>query len=875
VPVAGDLPSGRLVFFFSDVEGSTRLITELGDGYPALHAEHQRLVRSALATHGGLEISTEGDSFFVVFRSAVDAVTAAAEVQRSLAAHGWPAGHEFRVRIGLHIGQAVLAGDNYVGIDVNRAARVANAANGGQVILTDETARELEGRLPGGVGMSDLGRHRLKDIGVAHLWQLEIHGLAVQTARLRTLDAHPTNLPAHTTPKVELVREADELRHLIRQHRLVTVTGTGGVGKSRLAVQAARDLVADFPDGVFYLDLAPIDRLDTAVMELCALLDIRLSARLDAADALLEHLRDRRILLVLETADRLPELARLAARIAENCPSTRVLVTGRSALRLRAEREFPVQPLALPPPRPSLDVAMESPGVELVVGRGQAANAQFALDSANVEAVTGIVTRLDGIPLALELAAAALRLLSPAAILDRLTRSLPLPRGGAVDAPARQRTLRDTIAWSYELFAEADQGMLRRLSMFATDFALEDVEAVAADPTAAGLDDELESMARLVDGGLVQRVDTLGDARFRLLGIVREFASAELVAAGEEPDLRVRYVRHWLDVAARQSEFIDGPGEMDALRSLDRNADDFRSALEWSISGHREEHLALRLATTLARSWYLRGRVHEAASWLERALAADSGSDRNLRAGALHWLGVMYDEIRDDRRAIESLQEALAIQREIGNTGAVARELNSLGVVHRNIGDLARADTLLNECLALRRESADAGGVATVLTNLGILSIDRGRLDEAVGQLREALEIDRRSGATGVVAYSSSALGTALLRSGRRDEALALLRSGLTSFHELGDVDGVAEGLERLGEAAAPDDPGRAARLVLAARHIRQRERLALRAADEAHANAVLDDAVAKLSPDDLASAQADAEGMDVDAAVAFAHARS
>ena len=864
--MAADLPSGRLVFLFSDVEGSTRLLTELGNSFPALLGEHQRLVRAAFGAHGGIEVSTEGDSFFVVFRSPVDAVAAAVDMQRSLAAYAWPTGDEFRVRVGVHVGQAIVAGDNYVGIDVNRAARVANAANGGQVILSDEMAQAVGGELSAGLGLLDLGRHRLKDIGVLRLWQLAINDLPTPVGRLRSLEVHPTNLPLDLTSLVDRDDETKALQQLIRDNRLVTVTGTGGVGKSRLAVHAARRLLVEFPDGVFHLDLAPIDRLETVITELGSLLNVRMASTGDPGSALLEHLRDRRTLLVLETADRHPDLAAFTARVTENCPTARLLITARSALHLRVEREFQVQPLALPGPRPTSDTAMESPAVELFVRRGQAVNPAFALTAENLDAVIDIVNRLDGIPLAVELAASATRLLTPAAIVSRLTRSLPLPGGAAVDAPERQRTLRDTIAWSYQLFGPAEQATLRRLSVFAGDFDLDGFEGVAT----AGI----EILDRLVDGGLVHRVDSTDEDRYRLLGIVREFAFGELTAAGDADALRMRHAQYLLEFASREAAMLDGPSELQALNSLDRAGDEFRAALEWAIGTDHGDHLALRLASALARAWYLRGRVHDGASWLERTLAADPAAPREVRATALHWLGVMFDELRDAAGAIERLNEALAIQREIGDEGAIARELNSLGVVHRNIGDVVPADHLLNESLMRRRRLGDVTGVATVLTNLGIVAIDRGQLGESIEFLEEAVRIDRSSGATAGVAYSSSALGTAFLRSGRRHDALGLLRSALASFQKLGDVDGVAEGLERLGEAAASDEPARSARLLLAARSIRERERLALRGIDESRAGELLASIARTLTSDELGAAQADASGMDVDAAVAYALAK-
>jgi len=870
---ARDLPSGRLVFFFSDVEGSTRLLTDLGDRYAALLADHQRHIRAAFATHDGIEISTEGDSFFAVFRSSLEAVSAAADAQRALAAHEWPGGHAFRVRVGVHVGQAVVAGGDYVGIDVNRAARIANAAHGGQTILSEETVADVAGSLPAGLALFDLGRHRLKDIGVVRLWQLDVEGLPTRFGPPRTLEAHPTNLPAEVTTLVDRASESDELESRVVDGPLVTVTGAGGIGKSRLALSVARRLVPAFPDGIFYLDLASLDRVDTVVTELAALTDTRLSPGDDPMTMLLAHLRDRRALLVFETADRPAGIAALIGRIVEKCPTTRLLVTARSALHLRAERDFPIQPLTVPAAGSGFDGARASAAVTLFTERARGVSPAFELTDANIESVAAITRRLDGLPLAIELAAAAIRLLSPSGILTRLERSLPLPGGATVDAPERQRTIRDTVAWSYKLLEPAEQTMLARLSVYVGAFDLDGVMALTpaqADP-ASPTPDDVATLAGLIDRSLVHRVGPGDDDRYRLLNVVREFAAGELLASGDEPALRRRHASYVLEVVGAAAGSLEGARQMAALATLDALGDETRAALEWSIVANGDARLGLELAAALGRAWYLRANVREAAVWLDAALTADPAAPPALRAEALHWLGVMLDEQRDEAGATIRFAEALEIQREIGDEQAVARELNGLGVVQRNIGELDAAEPLFTESLMRRRRLGDQVGIAISLTNLGILAIDRGRLDEAIGYLEEGLEIDRAIGSTAGPAYSSSVLGVALLRSGRTEEAVPLLRTALAAFADLGDQDGVAEMLEAIAEAEHPTSPGRSLRLLLAARELRARERVDLRRVDAARIEALLAEVSSAASPAEASEALADALAMDGDAAVAFA----
>ncbi len=871
-----DLPSGTLTFLFSDVEGSTRLLTSLGDRFPGLLEEHQRLIRASLEANRGIEVSTEGDSFFAVFRAASDAVAAAARIQRELAAHPWPPGGEFRVRIGLHSGQAVLAGDDYVGIDINRAARIADAANGAQVLLSDDTRQASDATPSPGLAFVDLGRHRLRDVGVVHLWELMIAGLETPPRPPRTLEAHPSNLPIDATPLIDRSVELAALLALVREQALVTITGPGGIGKSRLAIQVARDLLTEYPDGVYYLDLAPLDRVDTAATELAAVLGLRVGPTEEPTSAILEHLRSRQALLVLETADRLAGVGDLLARLAATCRALRVVVTARSPLRLRAERTLPVEPLGLPGGRSSLAAIAASPAVDLFVSRARAVVPSFELTGDNAAAVAGIVRRVDGLPLAVELAAARVRLLSPTAILARLERRLPLLSGGLADLPERQRALRDTIDWSYQLLDRAERRMLQQLSVFAGGFDLEAIGAVVGEDGAAeAVGGELETLSSLVDRSLVERVQAI-DGTFRLLGTIREFAADELEKSGEAASTRERHARYWLVVATRQSEALDGAGEALAMTRLEDAADEFRAALRWTLStapGADPDHLALRLASALGRFWYLHGRVHEGAEWLDAALEADPDAPAELRATALHWSGVMADERRESGRATERFEAALRLLREVDDRSAIARELNSLGVVHRNAGDLDRAEPLLKESLDMRRRLGDRGGVATVLTNLGIVALDRDRVDDARAILEEAVELDRELGSVGGVAYSSSALATALLRGGRRAEALELVRSALDVYARLGDADGVAECLERLGEADQDSDPARAAMLLFAAREIRDRERLGTRPVDQGRADAIFAAVAAALTPDELAQAAAQAQAIDIDAAVAYATA--
>ena len=629
--------SGTMAFVFTDIEGSTRLMSELGPAFPGLHAQHQRLVRAAIQASGGREVSTEGDAFFIVFPTAGQAIEAAASIQRALAAHDWPADAAIRVRIGVHTGYAVATAGDYVGIEVNRAARIAAAGHGGQVLVSDVAKVETAGAEPPDTAWHDLGRHRLKDIGVERLWQLDVAGLPSRFPALRSLDGQPTNLPAEVTSLVDREAEVAALIGLVAHAPLVTLTGPGGIGKSRIALRAAREMLERFGDGVFHLDLARYDRAAAVGPELWSVLGLRPPAPEDPVARLAEHLRDRELLLVLETPDRVTGIAALVGALGAGARRSRIVVTARGPLHLAAERELPVTSLAIEgraggPPTGDAAIA-RSPAVALFVERARAVRPGFEPDEADSRIVAEICSRLDGLPLAIELAAARLRLLPLPALLQRLAVRLPLLTSGAVDAPDRQRTLRSAIAWSYELLDEAERRVLQRLAVFVGPFDLPAAEAVAG-----LLDTEcLDVLEQLVDRSLLVVMDDGSERRFHLLGTIREFALEALAQAGELEEASAKHARYWLDVARAEAPRLTGPDDTAAVARLERSVDEIKAALDWALGGaapvDRDPSavpgtpvdpargaLALELAADVGRFLWLRGRPAEGAAWLDRAL---------------------------------------------------------------------------------------------------------------------------------------------------------------------------------------------------------------------------------------------------------------
>ena len=864
--VAGrELPTGTVTFFFSDIEHSTRLATKLGDAFVPVLERHRRMMRAAFEAWRGVEVSTSGDSFFAVFPATVDAIEAAASVQRAFADDG--AADAVRVRIGVHTGQAVRVGRDYVGLDVHLASRIADAGHGGQVLVSETTRAALDGDLPAGLRLADLGRYRLKDVGPQRLWQLDGRDLpAGPFPPLRTLEAHPTNLPVPQSSMVDREREHGELTDLVPRSSVLTITGPGGIGKTRLAIEVARSLVPRFPDGVFYLELAATPDAAATAEALIEVLGLRLSPDEDVVATLLDGLRSRDLLLVLETADRVADLAGLVASIAGACPRIRVLVTSRSPIHVAAEREYPVAPLPL------------DPAVELFAARASAVRPQFTLDDGTRSAVERLVARLDGIPLAIELAAARTRVFSPAVLLDRLERRLPALGEGARDVPDRQRTLASTIAWSCELLPRDEQVLFWEIAAFPGSFDLAAVEAIATPPSGGDVAALLEA---LVDRSLVLAEEAgTGEPRFRQLGPIREFALDGLGASGTEDEVRVRLATHWVEFARRQHELRNTEGGIGAIRSVQSEEPNLRGALEWAVADipttvvPDRARLGLQLAGLLGRYWWLRGRVHEGVTWLERSLTAleESLADADL-ARALFWLGVLLDDARRPVEAATRLEAALAIYREIGDEVGIARTLNSLGVVARSIGEVDRAERLLAESIERKEKLGDRPGIAVSLSNLGVLSTDRGRFEDAVDYMRRALAIDEDVG-TDSLTVAVINLANALIRAGRSQEGVAELRRALPGLADLEDPELVADALTGLAsltlESNAESAPARAARMLSAATALRARERLPLRPVDRHEVDELEARLMSRLEEGNLVEARFAAAAVDVEAALAI-----
>ena len=820
-----ELPTGTVTLLFSDIDGSTALLSRIGDRYREVLSAERTLTRAAVRACGGWELESEGGSSFMVFGSAADAVECCVAAQRALAAHSWPEGVAVRVRMGLHSGEPARHEDGYVGMDVHRAARIAAAAHGGQVVLSEAAMLLAQSRLPTGVSVRDLGWHRLKDIDAPErIYQLIAGDLPDQFPPLKSLGAQ-TRLPEPLTPLVGRDLDLDQLRLAILSPgvRLVTLTGAGGVGKTRLALAAAASLDGAFEHGVYFIGLAAVRDGEGMWKTIADSMDVGG----DGPGSVTDYLRGRRILLVLDNLEQLDGAAGVVADLLA-VSGVVVLATSRRPLHLLGEYEQPVAPLDLPPSAEAEEVAACG-STRLFAQQAAMVRPGFTITPANAADVAAICRQLDGLPLAIELAASRVKLLPPRALLARLADSLSLVAGDG-GRPSRQQTLRNTIAWSYELLGPDLAGVFRRMGVFAGGCDLDALAAVAGDadgPTAGT--DPLELVAGLLDVSLITVAEGAGgEPRLGTLETVRQYAIELLEQAGDLEDARRRHAMFYALFAERAHDQLTGPAELAALDRMEAEHGNLRTALAWALDAGQSASderaaIGLRLVQALSEFWYRHGHTAEGRRWLERAVELASDESGPPHARLAHWLGVMLQQQGELRDALRLLHRGLAICRGLGDRNQEARALNSLGITYFRLGDLDAARSMLEGCAAIAREIHSDVRLSQALGNLGQVEIEAGNLERSEQLLREALPLYQQRGELLGATNCQQALAMASLRAGRAQQAHELLSGTLRYVIDSGDTQLLANTIEVAAIVVADLGDGlRAARLAGAADAIRQ-----------------------------------------------------
>ena len=733
------LPSGTVTFLFTDIEGSTQLWEKYPEAMRDALAKHDAILRQVIESHGGQIIKTTGDGIHSVFETAIDAVHSTLSAQRAL--KDPICDLQIRVRMGLHSGEAELRAGDYYGQSLNRAARIMSAGHGGQVLLSSVTAELAREHLPPGVGLLDLGEHRLRDLNrQEHLFQILASDLLSEFPPLNSLNTLPNNLPPPLTSFIGREREMQDVRRLLDSARLLTLIGPGGTGKTRLSLQLAMGQLSEFRDGVWLVELASLSNPAYILTAIASVLELHEVQGVSLSSIVIDYLRAKQLLLILDNCEHLVEAsAQLAEQLLHACPQLKIIASSREALGIDGETVYRVPSLSLPDP--SSTSLMEYESTRLFIERATKAEPRFHLTDQNAASIAQICQRLDGIPLAIELAAARVKLFTPEQISERLDDRFKLLTGGSRTALPRQQTLRALIDWSYQSLNETEQRALRRLAVFSGGWTFEAAEAVA------GETDALDGLLGLVNKSLVNVEELEGKSGYRFLETIRQYALEKLFEAGESALVRDRHLDYFMESLEQSPQSEDRifgalPDDTEWLDRMEREHDNLRAALEWAASNHPDK--ALNLIYTVGNFWVARDYNTEARRWcqmiLERATEVpDMDGERAKVYGILGWSSIGIGDHKTGREAAEA---GIALTRKVNDFKTMGRLLGLVALACIFQGDFPATERALAEAEALARQTGLVEQLATVLTTRAQLAFaGYGNMEQSRAYLEEALRL--------------------------------------------------------------------------------------------------------------------------------------
>lgn len=786
------LPTGTVTFLFTDIEGSTRIARERSETWEALRGRHDAILRAEIESHGGFVFQIIGDSLCAAFHTAGDALTAAIQSQIDLQTEDWGE-TPIRVRMGIHTGEAVTNGADYRGyLTLSLVHRVMSAGHGGQILLSNATESLLRGQLPKDATLRDLGEHRLKDVRLpVRIFQAVVPGLPGDFPALRALHVYPNNLPTEFTSFVGREKELAEIKQFVMEHRLVTLTGAGGTGKTRLALQAASLLLRQFADGIWFVELAPVTDPDLIPATIFTTLGLSDRSGQGVFQLLLDFLQEKKLVLILDNCEHLIEgSARVATTLLNGAPGLKVLASSREALGIKGELSYPVPSLSLPDPkqRPSIEGLVQCEAVRLFVDRARLVAPHFDLDEHNAPFVAQICSRLDGIPLAIELAASRVKVLSPEQIAGRLNDCFRLLTSDVRAALPRHQTLRAMIDWSYNLLSEPEATLFRRLVVFAGGWSLEAAETVCSGD---GIQSEqiLGLMSQLVNKSLVIAENVWGKSRYHVLETIRQYARERLLdTRGDFERVMRRHLEYFVGWSEEANRQLRGASQREWLRRMELEADNSRLALEWSMRPEYDPDMSLRLLSAVLWFWWLHGHYSEAKRWIVRILARGSFRQSPAMAHVLSWAGIFLSGQPDqNQRAQAYLDDSLRIGLELPDKASISWALMMLARLAENQGNCVNAVAFGEQALQASRELGETWYICFALERLGEAVRLAGDYNRSKSLYEESLELARKMGAQREIAVLLHNLGHVLLQQGNLEEALGRFWASLQLAKEIGE----------------------------------------------------------------------------------------
>ena len=828
--------SGVTTLLFTDIEGSTRLWEQEGERMSRALAEHDALSRKAVECNRGVVVKMTGDGMYAAFNDPVDALNAMVQLAQGLAELAAHNHLPLRVRAGLHLGIVERRGDDLFGTPVNRAARIMKAAHGGQVLLSQTVVDQIGTRLPAAITLRDLGAVRLRDLATSeHVYQLLHPQLRQDFPALRSLEATPNNLPQQVTSFIGRERELADAKRLLEGTRLLTLLGMGGLGKTRLSLQIGADVLEKYPDGVWFVDLAPIRDPLLVPSAAAQVLGVHEEPGKPLTQTLCAHVKDHKLLLILDNCEHLVSAcASLADALLRGAAGVRILATSREGLHIRGEQTYPVLPLAVPDRKADAEALLRSEAVQLFIERARLQKPNFSVTEREAPAIAEICARLDGIPLALELAAARLRSLSIDEINRRLKDRFKLLTGGDRAALERQQTLRALVNWSYDLLQESEQIVLDRLSVFAGGFELEAAQAVCgADPIEP--DDVLDLVSSLVEKSLVMvereidgsrygLLETIKEfarehlaSRYGMLGTIKEFASERLQERDDVAATAARHCDYYLGIAKAARTKLEGPELAEWTRRLEVDLDNLRAAIALALAGRVDPVIAVKFEVALMTFRILRGYSAEARNNVRAALALPAVIEQDVVRGHALYLGGVFAYIHGDyAEATKMLTECLAVRRGLRRPQELAATLSTLSTLHLHQGDAVKARDCMEEALGIFREIGDRIGEAAGLLNLGEIAMRQADDGSAKELFEQCLAISRSIKHQELESECERNLGEIALAVGDLQAAQARFASSLKVCQDAEDKRNEAMALWCMGKAAVAGGDYESARNKLA-----------------------------------------------------------